>query len=763
MRVLMTTMQLDIGGAETHIVELSKALVRRGIEVTVASNGGAYEAELAEAGIPHVKIPFHSKSPLCMLKAYKLLKKLIFEQKFDIVHAHARIPAFLCSILHKRYHFRFVTTAHWVFTTRFPYNLLTRWGERSLAVSDDIKKYLIDNYGIASDNIRVTINGIDLEKFSGSTDFSDIAREFSFRKDATRIVYVSRMDVDRSLAAHKLIEAAEDIAKEIENLEVVIVGGGNDFENVRAEAEKVNDKVGRRLIITTGSRTDINKFTAAGDIFIGVSRAALEAMACGKPAIIAGNEGYIGIFDEDKLKVSIDTNFCCRGCEPTETERLKADILTLLTATPEERARLGEVARSTVGEHYSMSVMAGDAIKMYISCIKHSDINEVTESEFDTIDRYLANNPLRRRTIASDVVISGYYGFGNSGDDSILYAIIRELKTINPNLRIVTLSKTPTVTSEMYGVDSINRFNMLSVALRLCRTKLLISGGGSLIQDVTSDKSLTYYLAVIKLAKLFGKKVMLYANGIGPVNNRANFKRVKRVLDRVDLITLREPSSYEELKRFGVDSPKIVVTADPAFNLFPAGAEEVSAYLKGHGVSGENPYCVIAVRPWKTAGREFCEAVAHAADYAKERYNLDCVFIQMQPARDGRITQMCAGAMKNGSCVIGECLPPSMMLGIVSGAELVIAMRLHTLIYAAKCKTPVIGISYDPKVNSIMEYMGQDFHIPAEEVNPLTLCRYIDDIMNNRSEICTALAKVSDDAAELAMENARLAISLIEL
>ena len=758
----MTTMQLDIGGAETHIVELSKALSRLGIEVTVASNGGAYEAELAEAGIPHVKIPFHSKNPACMLKAYKLLKKLIFEQKFDIVHAHARIPAFLCSILHRRYHFRFVTTAHWVFNTRFPYNLLTRWGERSLAVSDDIKTYLVDNYGIDPDNIRVTINGIDLEKFSDRTDYSDIAREFSFREDAVRIVYVSRMDTDRSLAAHKLIEAAEDIAEKIENLEIVIVGGGNDFESVRTEAERVNEKVGRRLIITTGSRTDINKFTASGDIFIGVSRAALEAMACRKPAIIAGNEGYIGIFDEDKLKVSIDTNFCCRGCEPTETERLKTDILTLLTAPPEERARLGETARNTVGEYYSMSVMAGDAVKMYVSCIKHSRINEVTDSEFDTIERYLVNNPLRRRSLASDVVISGYYGFGNSGDDSILYAIIRELKTIRPELRIVTLSKTPTVTSEMYGVDSVQRFNLLSVALRLFRTRLLISGGGSLIQDVTSDKSLTYYLAVIKLAKLFGKKVMLYANGIGPVNNRANYKRVKRTLDRVDLITLREPSSYEELKKFGVNVPKTIVTADPAFNLFPAGEEEVSAYLERHGAGRDDPYCVIAVRPWKTAGRDFCAAVAQAADYAKDRYNLNCVFIQMQPARDGKITTACAAAMKNGSCIIDECLPPAQMLGIVSGAELVLAMRLHTLIYAAKCKTPVIGISYDPKVDSIMEYMGQDFRIPADGLNPLTLCRYIDDIMQNRSEITAELAKVSDGAASLAMENARLALSLID-
>ena len=233
MRVLMATMQLDIGGAETHIVELSKALSRRGVEVIVASNGGAYEAELEEAGIRHIKVPFHSKNPLCMKRAYLKLKEIILTNHIDVVHAHARIPAFLCALLHRRYHFRFVTTAHWVFSTRFPYNLLTRWGDRSLAVSDDIKTYLADNYGIDPEHVRVTINGIDLEKFSKDTDYSAIKEEFQLSDTAWRIVYVSRMDTDRSLAAHKLLEAAQALAAEIKNLEIVIVGGGNDFEEIK--------------------------------------------------------------------------------------------------------------------------------------------------------------------------------------------------------------------------------------------------------------------------------------------------------------------------------------------------------------------------------------------------------------------------------------------------------------------------------------------------------------------------------------------------
>ena len=102
MRVLMATMQLDIGGAETHIVELSKALMRKGVEVFVASNGGAYVKELEDSGIQHFTVPLNKKNPRSLKNAYKLLEKIILDLKIDIVHAHARIPGFLCGLLHKK-------------------------------------------------------------------------------------------------------------------------------------------------------------------------------------------------------------------------------------------------------------------------------------------------------------------------------------------------------------------------------------------------------------------------------------------------------------------------------------------------------------------------------------------------------------------------------------------------------------------------------------------------------------------------------------
>ncbi len=762
MRILMATMKLDIGGAETHIVELSKALARQGVEVFVASNGGAYEKELQEAGITHIRIPFHTKNPVLMGKAYRMLEETIRENRIDVVHAHARIPAFLCGLLHKKLPFRFVTTAHWVFSTRFPYNLLTRWGDRSLAVSDDIKDYLIGNYGLSEEQIRVTINGIDLEKFSPDTDFSGVAEEFRLLPGKTRIVYVSRMDTDRSLAAHKLIEAVPELLKEVPNLEVVIVGGGNDLGAVEAEAKAVNDAVGTRVIITCGSRTDINRFVASGDLFIGVSRAALEAMACEKPAIIAGNEGYIGIFDEGKLQVGIDTNFCCRGCGAVETETLKKDILTVLTATPEERKELGVFARETVRKHYSIDTMAEDAMTMYQSIIFDSPINHTELKELSLVDEYLLTHPPGWKKGAPDVVISGYYGFHNSGDDSILKAMVDSLRTARPGIRILALSNDPQETKAVYGIDAIHRFDLIRMIKNLRKARLLISGGGSLIQDVTSVQSLYYYLGVILLGKKLGTRVMLYANGIGPIRREKNYKPIAKVLNRVDLITLREPSSLEELRKFGVTEPEIRVTADPAFTLSGADPSVAANLRKKAGLPKEKPYCMISLRPWREADQMLEKVVADAADYIRTRHDIEVLFVPMQEPRDIPITERTVALMKYPGGILRGKHTSAEMMSLVEGAEFVIGMRLHILIYAARMGTPVIGLTYDPKVDATMDYLNQRCITSAKNPNPLTLRRYIDEMVKNRDKIRQELALTCEAVRAKAEENVTLALSLLD-
>lgn len=361
--ILLSLMQLDIGGAETHVVELAKELKRRGHNVIVTSNGGVYVKELEDAGIKHYVVPLQNKNPLNVFKAFSRLRKIIADEKIDIVHSHARIPSFILGKLHNKMKFPFVTTAHWVFTTKYGLKYITNWGEQTIAVSEDIKKYLIDNYNIPADHIVVTINGIDTQKFSPKTDCSDIMKEFDIKETDNTIVYVSRLDEDRSLVAKQLLNVIKNLT--IENLKVLVVGGGNDFENIKRLSDEVNQKLGKKVVILAGARTDINKFVNVGRLFVGVSRAALEAMAAQVPVIIAGNEGYIGLFDESKLEVGIDTNFCCRGCEASSEKLLEEDINRFFDLTCEQADKLGKYGRELIEKNYSVFKMADDTVEIY--------------------------------------------------------------------------------------------------------------------------------------------------------------------------------------------------------------------------------------------------------------------------------------------------------------------------------------------------------------------------------------------------------------
>lgn len=364
-KILMTLNGLDIGGAETHVAELALELHRRGYEVLLASNGGSYVSELEAAGLRHFQVPMNRRSLGAMCESRKRLIRIVEEEHPDIVHAHARIPGYLCGQLQKEYQFPFVATAHWVFQTGFILNRLTNWGEHTLAVSEDIKAYLMENYGIPENRITVTVNGIDTHKFSPETDGAAAAQELGLDPGRPILGTVSRLDPDRSMVAGQLIELAPRLAEEIPGLQILIVGGGGDYAALSERAEAQNRAIGSACICMTGPRTDIHRMNALCDGFVGVSRAALEAMSSAKPVILAGNEGYEGIFTPDGYETAKASNFCCRNAPLPEDEVLFRDIVTLLRMDAEARSRLGVFGREVILRDYSVSRMADDCEQVY--------------------------------------------------------------------------------------------------------------------------------------------------------------------------------------------------------------------------------------------------------------------------------------------------------------------------------------------------------------------------------------------------------------
>lgn len=748
----MTLMGLDIGGAETHVLELSRALHEMGHDITVASNGGVYVGELEADGIRHVRLPLHTKNPFSVLKSYLGLRKLIKKEKFDIVHAHARIPAFICGLLHRSIHFRYVCSAHWVFEVNALWKRITDWGEKTVAVSEDIKQYVIDNYGVFPDNVSVTINGVDMKKFSKDIDVSSLASELDLPEKRRTLVYVSRMDTDRSAAARMLCEIAPELKRKYGDLQMVIVGGGDDFDHVSSLAEKANGETGEKFVHMTGARTDINRFIALGDIFVGVSRAVLEAMSASKPVVIAGNEGYIGLLDEDSMDIAVATNFCCRGCEQTSADLLLRDVSALLDLDEEKINAIGEENRRIIKESYSAERMAKDCLAVYESLYPYD---------------YKKHG---------DILFSGYYGFGNMGDDSLLCSIIENLRAIDSDVRITALTKNPRKMQRKYGVKCVHRFNIFAVIYAMRHAKLLISGGGSLFQNNTSAKSLEYYIQIVKTARRMGLTSMVYANGIGPLYGEKSHEKVKKILREVDFISLREPSSFDFLREIGLEDEvlrKIRISADPALTLSPCSDARCSYILEKSGINNPSDCFAVSLREWHdlrtsegSMGRgEFVARMAESVAKISLSLGKTPVFIPVQKSYDDNI---CLEVKALAEKIIGrECpflrgLSAREVIGLVGKMSFVIGMRLHMLIYASAAGVPAIGISYDPKVDAFLEYADQLPAIDASGFDKGELLSAAKKICAERDVLCQKTEKRANELRQLCVLDAEDAINLLK-
>jgi polysaccharide pyruvyl transferase CsaB len=360
-----------------------------------------------------------------------------------------------------------------------------------------------------------------------------------------------------------------------------------------------------------------------------------------------------------------------------------------------------------------------------------------------------------------DVMISGYYGFRNSGDDAILLAIINNLRNIKSDIRIVVLSKTPKITAKNYGVDSIDRFNLFEVVKAMKKTRLFLNGGGNLIQDVTSTRSLVYYLTTIYLAKHMGLKVMLYANGIGPVTRHFNRYLTSKIINLVDVITLREEASLLELEALNVNNPEITVTADPALGLVPADPQEIQQVFINEEIPSDHTLAGFSIRKW--AGYErYSPIIAQAADYIEEKYNVKSVFVPLHFPSDLSVAEDIASKMKHTPFIIRNMYDIDKTLGIIKKLDMVLGMRLHALIYAVSLSVPVIGLIYDPKVQGFLEYVGQPSAGNVANLEFENLKQLIDKVWNNRETISRQLEENNNLLKQKAYENAEIAVRLLQ-
>ncbi|NPV26687.1 MAG: polysaccharide pyruvyl transferase CsaB [Firmicutes bacterium] len=367
------------------------------------------------------------------------------------------------------------------------------------------------------------------------------------------------------------------------------------------------------------------------------------------------------------------------------------------------------------------------------------------------------------------IVISGYYGFDNAGDEALLSAIATTLREMAPDISITVLSASPQKTKALHGVNAVSRTNPLVLIKTLRQADLLISGGGSLLQDVTSARSIVYYLGVVALALLLGTRVMFYAQGIGPITTWVGKTLTRIIGNRVDLITLRDEQSKEELTRLGVVRPPIYVTADPVLGLRPAQLPDFGQrILSEHGVisrsvadqSVNQPLAGIALRNWKgLAG--FKVAAAKAADYLAGK-GWEIVLIPLHYPEDVAAARDVQRLMQSEAHLLAVNLTAQQAMAVIGEMDLLIGMRLHSLIFAAVMGVPVVGITYDPKVTQFLHSIGQ---MPAGNVDNLTadaLIAAVEKVISHLDETREMITKLAGPMCEQARNSARLALKLLE-
>ena len=307
-----------------------------------------------------------------------------------------------------------------------------------------------------------------------------------------------------------------------------------------------------------------------------------------------------------------------------------------------------------------------------------------------------------------NILISGYYGFDNIGDESILRTLITSLREKIPDCRLTVLSHNPASTREKYGVEAVERMSPGAILRAVRRCDMLISGGGSLLQDVTSSKSIHYYLFIIRLAKLLGKKVFIYSQGIGPIDHAFNRRATARALKKADGIVVRDERSAKLLEQIGLPQERIVITADPVIRMKRPDRTVGREILARAGIKKDGRLTVGWAIREKNRDSTFVREITECIRWLRENYDAESVLIPFHYEEDREVCSVIAERTNGAAKCLSEKYLSEDMLSIIGNMDVLVGVRLHSMIYAAIMGVPIIGVSYDPKCTAFLNSVGLD-------------------------------------------------------
>ncbi len=730
MKVLHLISGGDSGGAKTSLFALLSAL-RHSVYVRVGCLiEGDFYRDLPTLGVDHVLFRQKSRFDLSVVRD---IADMINSEGFDILHVHGARANFVASFVRSRVRVPVVTTIHSDYLLDFetPVKKLFFTGLNVyalhripyyIAVSHSFCDMMIKR-GFMPNSVYTAYNGIDLSAVPKERlPKEDFCRRYGFAYDGGKVYVGIAARLDKVKGVDVFIKAAKEVLKKESSAVFLIAGDGAEKEKLRKLAGDTD------RIKFLGHVSDIYSFYGTVDINAVTSRSEsfpysmLEGAALCKPAVASAVGGIPYLLKDG------ETGYLF----PSEDASALAEKLLLLINDKNGRLKMGEALRKRVEAEFSAEAFASRHLEIYERILAdHKDKSENGK--------------------AYDCIFSGYYGFHNSGDDAVLKVLCDGIRAECRGARIAVLGRHPRRLMREFGVDAFGRARPFETRRGIKSSRVLLFGGGSLLQDKTSKRSLYYYLHVIKLAKRLGLPVMMIANGIGPVRNGRNALRVRDTVNGcVCEITLRDEDSLSRLRGLGVTVPARV-TADPAL-LLGSGTDNGAPSAAGSG-----KYATLSLRRWSGTSRGFEAAVAGAFRRLSESHGVRAVLLPLQPKKDMKISKRVAALIGDSAAVDEDHLTPEAAVALMRGACLNVSMRLHGLVYSVAAGTPAVALGYDPKVDGFMRHAGLPFVIYAASLDADTL--YSTLLSGMRSEVN---GERRAELLELSRINAAIAARLIE-
>ncbi len=359
MTIVQIVPRLNTGGVETGVADLAVRLANLGHRSIVVSAGGELVKQLEERGVKHYTLPVDRKSLFTIFKMISTVKKILIDEKADIVHARSRVPAIVGYYAAKKAKAVFITTCHGYYS-KHPLSAVMGWGKFVIVISQVIARHMMEDFKVPYRKIRLIYRGVDLERFKYRQPQETDKKEFV-------IGMIGRLSPIKGHAF--FLRAVSKVIKVIPRIKVLIVGdAAPEKMKYKQELENLVRRLGlEKYVEFLGRRSDIPQILGRLDLLVlatvtqeAFGRVLIEAFSAGVPVIATSVGGVVEIIRDAENGILVP---------PADPQAMSEAIIKTLKDRRLSK-NLAQAARVEAEEKYALDKMVEETVKVYEEALR---------------------------------------------------------------------------------------------------------------------------------------------------------------------------------------------------------------------------------------------------------------------------------------------------------------------------------------------------------------------------------------------------------